>query len=163
MRLTSVKLIFAASLLALIAVVMLDRLVVTQPGMVAGLHGSLSKTQEKSIDLLADLAHLVITVATGLLGLLTYYVRDQRSSTIFASPAQASTLALATCSALASIYFGHGIISALAEMLANDYFLVTDNAVARAVVLQYLFLCAAVIGTIWFVVLRSTIPKSDKD
>lgn len=147
-------LIIVLSFFVLLGILALDRMFIYPPEAAVSLSGGLSKAQEKSIDLLADLAKLVITITTGLLGLLTFYIKDRTSGKIFVSPVQAGAMCTAACAALASIYFGHRTISALVEMLANDYYAVTDYAVARAVILQYVFLCLAALSTIWFVVLR---------
>lgn len=136
----------------------IDRLFLEAPDITVALGGKLSATQLKSIDLLTELAKLVIATAVGLLGFVVYYIKSESRDLLEVSSPQLLSMIFATWFSLGSIYFGHRVISLVVEMLANDYFSITSDAVARAVVLQYIFLCAAVLFVVFFVLLRHA-PK----
>ena len=143
----------ASAVLILLFVLGVDRYLLRGPDMMPALNGDLSEAQTKAVDLLVDLTKLVITVALGVLGLLSYYIKGEAAGKLHA-PLQVVMIFLSSCFGMASVYFGHRVISTLVEMLANDYFAVTSFAVAGAVVLQYTFLCGSVLCAVIFVVLR---------
>lgn len=136
----------------------IDKLFLEAPDIAEALEGKLTATQLKSIDLLAELAKLVIAAAVGLLGFAVYYVKSESEGLLAVNSPQMLSMLFSSWFSLGSIYFGHRVVSLLVEMLANDYFVVTSAAIARAVGLQYIFLCWSVLFTILFVLLRDT-PK----
>jgi hypothetical protein len=142
------------SLAFAVLVVGIDRFFLQAPNMIVALDGKLTATQLKSIDLLTDLAKLVIAAAAGLLGFLVYYIKSDEFKNLRVTSPQTVTMLFSTWFSLGSIYFGHRVISLVVEMLANDYFSIISFAVARAVVLQYVFLCCSVLLVILFVLLR---------
>lgn len=146
------------SILFAMLVIGIDRLLLDAPDITVALGGKLSSTQLKSIDLLTELTKLVIASAIGLLGFVVYYIKSASTDLFEDSVGQLLSMIFSTWLSLGSIYFGHRVISLVVEMLANDYFSIISDAVARAVALQYILLCAAVVFVIFFVLLRH-VPK----
>lgn len=152
----------AAAIIFAAIIVGADHLFLRGPDFVVALNGKLSQTQLKSIDLLAELTKLVITVTVGVLGLIVYHLKEDKENSNLNDTLLLTSIFISSCFGLGSIYFGHRVISSMVEMLANDYFALTSAAVARAVVFQYIFLCISVIFAIIFVLLKRAPKHKDE-
>lgn len=153
MKTSIIAALILSSLLIMTVVLTVDRLYITGPDMAPALGGKLNQAQMKSIDLIVDLTKIVMAASLGVIGFISYYIKGEMLGAE-RKQTQISMIFLSTCFGMASIYFGHRVISTIVEMLANDYFALTGFSVARAVSIQYIFFCASVLCAIIFIVLR---------
>lgn len=135
-------------------VLVIDLYLLEASDIAVALNGEISTTQHKAIDLLAEHTKLVIAASIGLLGFLIYFIKSESKVISELALTQVIFIILGAWCSLASIYFGHRVISLIVEMLANDYFSLISDAVGRAVILQYIFLFTAVLLVIVFILHR---------
>src|ERR1051325_6619700 len=136
----------AALLLVLIVAEVIGYLTAPLGGSV--LDGNLDKVHAKAIDLLVDLAKLFITFSYGILGAIAFFVTKSDETPIYRSPGEFATLMGSVTAAVASIYWGHLVITSIIEMLTNNFLALDSARIVWSVRLQYI---CTVIGAILLV------------
>jgi len=126
------------------------------------LNGKLSEAQAKAIDLLVDLTKLFITFALGVIGALAYAVKVRSEKIRIPSSYELSLLIVTAVSALASIYFGHLILTTLIEMLSNDFLTLLAPEIVRSVRAQHVCLLISVLGLLFFLYETFTAPDAHR-
>jgi hypothetical protein len=127
--------VVAALLLVLISAEVISHFTTPLGGV--ALDGKLTKVQEKAVDLLVDLAKLFITFAYGLLGAISYFITKSDEGSFYRSTRKIAMLVGSAAAAIASIYWGHIIITSIITMLSNDFLTLDSESIVWAVRLQY--------------------------
>jgi hypothetical protein len=114
----------------------------------SALDGKLDKVHAKAIDLLVDLAKLFITFSYGILGAIAFFVTNSEETPIYRSSGEFGTLVGSVAAAVASIYWGHLIITSIIEMLTNGFLTLDSARIVWSVRLQYI---CTVVGSVLLV------------
>jgi hypothetical protein len=139
------------ALLGVVALVILSDLVVFEPPEVAiPLDGALTQTQEKAVDILLELMALLVTLALGIIGALSFFIRE-RAPVVGWQPYSIALIVVCGLSAMLSIYFGHLVFSLLVEMLTFDILQIMTPSLVWSVRLQYLCILLSVVALLFFV------------
>lgn len=138
----------------------------TVPAGGSSLKGQLNDVQKEAINLLVELSKLFVTFAYGLLGAQAYFVTQAGDGRFYRTRSDLALMIVTTASAITSLYFGHSILTSLAEMLSNDFLDLRAPQLLWAVRLQYSFVAAATTSLFVFVMTRAgsgaPICSSDK-
>jgi hypothetical protein len=146
------------ALLGVVALVILSDLVVFEPPRVAiPLDGALTQTQEKAVDILLELTALLVTLALGILGALSFFIRE-RAPVAGWHAYSVALIVVCGLAALLSIYFGHLVFSLLVEMLTHDMLQIMTPSLVWSVRLQYLCILLSAVALLFFVFEMSLAP-----
>lgn len=119
------------------------------------LDGKLDKVNEKTVDLLVDLAKLFITFAYGILGAIAFFVTKADEIPVYKTTAEFTTITGAATAAVSSIYWGHLLLTSIIEMLSNDFLDLRSPRIVWSVRLQYMSVLVAALLLVTYAVARS--------
>lgn len=147
--------ILSIALIIILIIIVLELFVFRLPDVGFALEGKLNSVQTKAVDLLIDITTLFITFCLGIIGALSFFIRERKNS--FSSYSGYQIFFLVACggSAILSIYFGHLIFTAIVEMLGNDFLDIFSSLILWCTRLQYLFLLVSIVFLIAFVFTES--------
>lgn len=142
--------VFASIALVVVFVVASDLLMFKPPGIEPALGGKLPEPQAKALEILLQLASLLISLALGIVGGLAFFLKDRRPNVTWTSY-QIVLIFFCGIAGMLSVFCGHAIFSIAVEMLANDILDLLAPSIIWAVRLQYICLLLSVTSLLFFV------------
>lgn len=127
--------------------------VIDLPATAVPLNGTLNEVQKQSVSILLESNKLLISFSLGIVGALSFFIKEHYLAKNKFTNAQVSVLALCGISCLMTVFFGLMIFSLIVEMLAHDLIDVLSPGVVFSVRAQYGCLLLAVSSLLLFVYL----------